>query len=163
RLRRVSYPDGPPREFEYGGPGDAGDAGGNRSGRLAVERSEAGVRSFRYDRHGNITEREVTFNRLSQPDQNPHNVPYRYRISYEFGQPVRLIAGNFIETHHAFKPRSRRLAGVSADEHDSVLRQHGQPARAFQRLDYTYDVTGNLTELRNDAPFDPGMHPSVFV
>jgi hypothetical protein len=73
------------------------------------------------------------------------------------------IAGNFIETQYTFKDRSRRVAEVDADEHDSFLRQHGMPARPFQRLAYTYDQTGNLTEFHNDAPFDPRMNPSVFV
>lgn len=242
RLRQVTFPDGPPRVLHYGTPADAGDAAGNGAARITLEESEAGERRFRYDRNGNVALLDTTFTRLSNPPQNPHNVPYRYQVSYEhdsfqrllktrfpdlrdpepspghpevvtlgdasrevvtydydaggnlqsvyglntqvndarpdispntiylahqgydeFGQKVRQIAGNFIESHYAYKERTRRLSGISANHHDAFARQHGQLERPFQRLDYTYDETGNVTELRNDAPFDPSMHPSVLV
>jgi RHS repeat-associated protein len=242
RLRQVDYPDRAPRVLHYGTPADGGDAAGNAAARVTLEQSEAGERRFRYDRHGNVAQRDTTFTRLSNPPQNPHNVPYHYQVSYqydsfqrlletrypdlrdpgpppnivpvvnlgdrsrevvtylydaggnlqsvyglntqvddkrpdvspntvylahqgydEFGQKVRLIAGNFIETQFSYKERTRRLSTVSADHHDAFARQHGQAPRPFQRLDYTYDQTGNVTELRNDAPFDASMHPSVLV
>ncbi|WP_437506791.1 hypothetical protein [Sorangium sp. So ce1099] len=199
-----------------------------------AETSEAGERTFRYDRHGNRVQVEATFNRLREP----HRGPYRYQVQHQFdafgrvlrvrypdlrvgtnpdqmalgdpsrevlsysydaggnlksilglntkineqhpdespntiylahlgydelGQKVRLIAGNFIETAYQYKPRSRRLANVNADHRDPFLRQQNKPARPFQRLDFTYDETGNVTELRNDAPHDNQMNGSVLV
>ncbi|WP_437635072.1 SpvB/TcaC N-terminal domain-containing protein [Sorangium sp. So ce854] len=234
RLRQVTYPTSTPRVYTYGGPELAGDENGNVAGRVMTETSEAGERTFRYDRHGNRVQLQVTFPRLREP----HRGPYRYQVEHqfdafgrvlrvlfpdlrvgtnpdqmplgdpsrevlsysydaggnlksilglntqineqhpdespntiylahigydEFGQKVRLIAGNFIETTYQYKPRTRRLANVNADHRDPFLRQQNKPARPFQRLAYTYDEAGNVTELRNDAQFDPQMNGSVLV
>ncbi|MGK3985797.1 SpvB/TcaC N-terminal domain-containing protein [Sorangium sp. So ce136] len=234
RLRQVTYPTSTPRVYTYGGPSLAGDENGNVAGRVMTETSEAGERTFRYDRHGNRVQLQATFPRLREPhrgpyryqvehqfdsfgrvlrilfpdlrvgtnpDQMPLGDPSREVVSYsydaggnlksilglnteineqhpdespntiylahigydEFGQKVRLIAGNFIETTYQYKPRTRRLANVNADHRDPFLRQQNKPARPFQRLDYTYDEAGNVTELRNDAPFDNQMNGSVLV
>ena len=234
RLRQVVYPQSVPRAYFYGGPELAGDANGNVAGRVMKETSEAGERDFQYDRFGNESQLDVTFNRMREPQRGPYryqvqhsydsfgrllrtrypdlrvgtnpdqmalgdasrevvsygydaggklknvfglntrineqhpdespNTVYLAQLGYdEFGQRVHQIAGNFIETQWVYKPRSRRLAELNADERDSVLRQQNRPARPFQRLRYRYDIVGNVTELRNDAPYDEQMNASVLV
>ncbi|WP_437780382.1 SpvB/TcaC N-terminal domain-containing protein [Sorangium sp. So ce1097] len=64
RLRQVTYPTSTPRVYSYGGPELAGDENGNVAGRVMTETSEAGERTFRYDRHGNRVQLQVTFPRL---------------------------------------------------------------------------------------------------
>jgi RHS repeat-associated protein len=234
RLRQITYPSSASRVFVYGAFDQAGAGNGNRAGRVATELSEAGERSFRYDRQGNVVELDATFTRLRQtnlapyryqiqreydsfgrllkirypdlraessaeimalgdenreavaydydaggslrsimglntrvsdhhPDESP-NTLYLAHLGYdEFGQRVRQISGNFIETRYDYKQRSRRLSNVSADHRDEFQRKKNEPARPFQRLDYTYDDAGNITEFRNDAPFVEHMNSSVLI
>ncbi|WP_437678724.1 SpvB/TcaC N-terminal domain-containing protein [Sorangium sp. So ce131] len=91
RLDRVDYPDSTDVEYSYGGPGAAGDANGNRAGRLLEERSEAGTKTFEYDRLGNVKKLTNVFKRLREP----HLGTYNATMEYEFDAFGRLLSMKF--------------------------------------------------------------------
>src|SRR5262249_39855789 len=66
-------------------------------------------------------------------------------------------------TTYAYDPLTRRLTQIDSDQRDSALVANNQPARPMQRMRYAYDSVGNITQLRNDAPFDPSLGPQVGV
>lgn len=218
RLERIEYPTSEDVVYVYGTPEQFGDANGNLAGRIAQEHSEAGVKSLKYDRFGNVVEHTMAFNRVRVPSQPPYEATMRYEydsfgrlltmrfpgpgaeeVSYnydrggmvtsvfgvnteavqppkgnpltfyvlfsgydEFEQRTRLIHGNGVETRYGYDETTRRLQHIDSDHRDPRLQQDELPARPLQRLDYTYDLVGNILELRNDAPFDDSM-TNVFV
>ncbi|WP_438032864.1 SpvB/TcaC N-terminal domain-containing protein [Sorangium sp. So ce204] len=220
RLRRVNYPDSTDVTYVYGAPDEAGDEHGNRAGRLVEEQSEAGTRTFWYDRLGNVAKLATEFPRLREPHRGPYQammeydfdafgrllslkfpgsgaevVTYGYdrgglvrsavgtntqinpqhpdepavtqylqHIGYdELEQRVRVVHGNGIATSYRYYEKSRRLQEINADHRDRYLVERGQPARAFQRMRYEYDVAGNLERVRNEAPYEQDMPGSVLV
>src|SRR5262249_22477463 len=46
------------------------------------------------------------------------------------------------------------LATVHASENDPTLQLYGNPPRVFEQMVYGYDPSGNITQIRNDSPFD---------
>ncbi|MBC7172442.1 MAG: hypothetical protein H5U40_08455, partial [Polyangiaceae bacterium] len=65
--------------------------------------------------------------------------PYVEHLHYDvFGQRVYAEHGNGIKSHYTYDEATRRLATLHAGE--------------FQRLDYTYDLVGNVRRLLNDIP-----------
>ena len=91
RLRRVNYPDSTDVMYVYGAPGEAGDEHGNRAGRLVEEQSEAGKRTFWYDRLGNVAKLATEFPRLREP----HRGPYQATMEYDFDWFGRLLSMKF--------------------------------------------------------------------
>ncbi|WP_437587639.1 RHS repeat domain-containing protein [Sorangium sp. So ce1000] len=91
RLRRVDYPDSTDVTYVYGAPGEAGDEHGNRAGRLVEEQSEAGKRTFWYDRLGNVAKLATEFPRLREP----HRGPYQATMEYDFDGFGRLLSMKF--------------------------------------------------------------------
>ncbi|MGK3963945.1 SpvB/TcaC N-terminal domain-containing protein [Sorangium sp. So ce1667] len=91
RLRRVDYPDSTDATYVYGEPSEAGDEHGNRAGRLKEEQSEAGKRTFAYDRLGNVKTLTTEFPRLREP----HRGPYQATMEYEFDSFGRLLSLTF--------------------------------------------------------------------
>ncbi|KYF76640.1 hypothetical protein BE11_11925, partial [Sorangium cellulosum] len=91
RLKRVDYPDSTDVTYVYGEPGEAGDEHGNRAGRLKEERSEAGTRTFGYDRLGNVKTLTTEFPRLREP----HRGPYQATMEYEYDAFGRLLSMKF--------------------------------------------------------------------
>ncbi|AUX48094.1 uncharacterized protein SOCE26_096240 [Sorangium cellulosum] len=81
----------------------------------------------------------------------------------EFGQRVRVVAGNGVETRYRYDESTRRMAEVNADHQDARMRSLGRPARPFQRLRYRYDLVGNVKELSNEVPLDESLGGSVMV
>ncbi|WP_437911069.1 toxin TcdB middle/N-terminal domain-containing protein [Sorangium sp. So ce327] len=220
RLRRVNYPDSTDVTYVYGAPGEAGDDHGNRAGRLVEEQSEAGKRTFWYDRLGNVAKLTTEFPRLREPHRGPYQATMEYdfdgfgrllslkfpgsgaevvtygydrgglvrsavgtntqinpqhpdepavtqylmHIGYdEFEQRVRVVHGNGIATSYRYYEKSRRLQEINADHRDRYLAERGRPARAFQRMRYSYDPAGNLERVRNEVPYEQDMPGSVLV
>ncbi|MCL2449853.1 MAG: RHS repeat-associated core domain-containing protein, partial [Polyangiaceae bacterium] len=96
--------------------------------------------------------------------QNGQSTPYVQHIGYdEFGQKEVFVSGNGIRTTYGYEPVNRRLTQLNASERDPVLAQTGAPARPFQQMSYSYDAVGNITQIRNDAPFDPTLTGPVQV
>ncbi|WP_437494995.1 SpvB/TcaC N-terminal domain-containing protein [Sorangium sp. So ce1014] len=91
RLSGVDYPDSTDVTYEYGAPSEAGDEHGNRAGRLKEERSEAGKRTFAYDRLGNVAQLTTEFPRLREP----HRGPYEATMEYAFDSFGRLLSMKF--------------------------------------------------------------------
>ena len=112
------------------------------------------VVTYGYDAGGLVTTAQGTY---TQPgDLKPHDpvvTPYLSHIGYdEFGQRVRMVYGNGIETRYSYDPLMHRLSAADADNQDAFMSKHGIPARPFQRLRYSYDLVGNVVELKNDIP-----------
>ncbi|MGK3969872.1 RHS repeat-associated core domain-containing protein [Sorangium sp. So ce118] len=220
RLKKIDYPVTQDVVYTYGGTGQAGDAEGNRAGRLSQETSAAGTRSYRYDRFGNVVELAAEFPRLREPHRGPYQATLKYvfdslgrmqeihfpgsgeeivRYAYdlggsvvsvvgenqqvnpqhpdepmtteylrhigydEFGQRVRVVAGNGVETKYRYDESTRRLSDVDADRQTPQMQQMGRAPRAFQRLRYEYDLVGNVLGLDNEAPFDESLGGAVMV
>lgn len=89
----------------------------------------------------------------------------KHRGYNEFGEVVRQVAGNDIETSYVYDPLTRLLSEINSDQpaQQDPTRGATHPIRPFQRLRYTYDKVGNIVEMRNDAPFDPTMKGEVQV
>ena len=109
---------------------------------------------YEYDAGGMVTAAQGHYSEPGDLNpQTPVDTPYLLHIGYdEFGQRVRIVYGNGIETRYAYEPLMRRLSTVDADNQDGFMRQHGEPPRPFQRLRYQYDLIGNVLELDNDIP-----------
>ncbi|WP_437812092.1 SpvB/TcaC N-terminal domain-containing protein [Sorangium sp. So ce1078] len=220
RLKKIDYPVTQDVVYTYGDTEEAGDAQGNRAGRLKQETSAAGTRSYRYDRFGNVAELVAELPRLREPHQGPYQATLKYvfdslgrmqelhfpgsgeeivrygydrggavvsvvgenqqvnpqhpdepmtteylrHIGYdEFGQRVRVVAGNGVETTYHYNESTRRLSDVDADHRTPQMQQMGRPPRAFQRLHYDYDLVGNVLALDNEAPFDESLGGAVMV
>lgn len=123
------------------------------------------VITYAYDAGGNVQSAfgiNTTVNE-QHPDE-PFHSDYLIHIGYdEFGQRVRTISGNFIETKYEYKEGTRRLDGVIAFHQDEADRQQNKAGRFFQVLNYEYDKVGNVHQMRNDAPYDEQMNASVLV
>ncbi|WP_438006555.1 RHS repeat-associated core domain-containing protein [Sorangium sp. So ce321] len=220
RLKKIDYPVTQDVVYTYGAAAEAGDAQGNLAGRLSQETSAAGMRSYRYDRFGNVVELAAEFPRLREPHRGPYQATLKYlfdslgrmqeihfpgsgeeivrygydrggsvvsvvgenqrvnpqhpdepmtteylrHIGYdEFGQRVRVVAGNGVETKYRYDESTRRLSDVDADHQTPQMRSMGRAPRAFQRLHYEYDLVGNVLGLDNAAPFDESLGGAVMV
>ncbi|AGP41062.1 papain fold toxin domain-containing protein [Sorangium cellulosum] len=220
RLSKIDYPVTQDVVYTYGAADEAGDAKGNRAGRLKQETSAAGTRSYGYDRFGNVAELVAEFPRLREPHRGPYQATLSYvfdslgrmqeihfpgsgeeivrygydrggllvsaigenqkvnpqhpdepmtteylrHIGYDaFGQRVRIVAGNGVETKYRYNESTRRLSEVDADHRTPQMQQMGRPPRAFQRLRYDYDLVGNVLALDNAVPFDESLGGAVMV
>ncbi|MDJ0763895.1 MAG: SpvB/TcaC N-terminal domain-containing protein [Myxococcota bacterium] len=122
--------------------------------------------SYRYDFGGNV-------NRVVGADtdttglhkKRPNTTEYLRHQGYdEFGQVVRRLQGNAIETTFAYKEKTRRLAGINADH--AVSRPCNVSVRPFQRMRYDYDLVGNMVALTNDIDYtvcEPHDHLGGYV
>jgi RHS repeat-associated protein len=109
--------------------------------------------SYAYDHGGNVTG-AVGVNTVADADEPPSTI-YALSVGYdEFEQRTKLVYGNGIVESYTYDPLTRRLASVNANELDPTLKQAGKPPRAFERMVYSYDVAGNISQIRNDSPFD---------
>ncbi len=113
--------------------------------------------AYGYDAGGNVTTAIGT-------DQKGNVTNYLLGMGYdEFEQRTRLVSGNGITTTYGYDPLTRRLKSVNASERDPLLVQLKKPARAFQGMVYSYDPVGNVTQIQNNAPFDPQELGQVLV
>ncbi|AUX48099.1 uncharacterized protein SOCE26_096290 [Sorangium cellulosum] len=120
---------------------------------------------YGYD-HGGLVSSAVGENQRANPQHpdEPRRTEYLRHIGYdEFGQRVRVVAGNGVETRYRYDESTRRMAEVNADHQDARMRSLGRPARPFQRLRYRYDLVGNVKELSNEVPLDESLGGSVMV
>ncbi len=105
--------------------------------------------SYGYDAGGNVTT-------AVGADQKGNVTNYLLGIGYDqFEQRTRMVSGNGVQTTYAYDPLTRRLTNVNASELDPLLVQLHKPARPFQEMVYSYDLVGNITQIKNNAPFDP--------
>ncbi len=96
--------------------------------------------------------------------RNDATTHYLNHIGYdEFGQRELLVSGNGITTTYGYEPVTRRLTQISASELDPALVKAKASARKFEQMSYGYDPVGNVTQVRNDAPFDPRLTTQVRV
>ena len=119
---------------------------------------------YKYDHGGRI---QSIFGNLTQLDPQsklePHT-DYVRHIGYdEFDQKRRVVSGNGVETNFDYDPVMRRLSNILARSHDEHLRKKNLPPRVFQDLRYEYDAAGNVTEIRNDAPFEGQSNSALLV
>ncbi|WP_394821480.1 SpvB/TcaC N-terminal domain-containing protein [Pendulispora albinea] len=119
--------------------------------------------TYGYDRGGHVTS-ATGVTPSSGPSGGETVTPYLTFVGYdEFEQRTRLTSGNGITTKYVYEPRTRRLTEINADYRDPYLVFHDLPARPMQKLRYTYDPAGNITQIRNDAPFDTDRARTVAV
>ena len=116
------------------------------------------VVAYNYDHGGNVTNVVGT-------STNPQGTTtYVSHVGYdEFESRTRLVYGNGIVTTYQYDPLTRRLTNINADERDPALVSRNLPPRPFQRLVYGYDLVGNVTQIRNDAPFDDTIKGPVLL
>ena len=120
---------------------------------------------YRYDHGGRIQSifGDNTVVDPAQPKANPHS-DYLLHVGYdEFEQKTRVVHGNGITTRYSYTPEMRRLNTIDAASRDTFLQQQNLPARPFQKMAYVYDAVGNITQARNDAPFDDRPNASVHI
>ncbi|WP_437753783.1 RHS repeat domain-containing protein [Sorangium sp. So ce1389] len=120
---------------------------------------------YGYDRGGSVVSVVGENQRVNpqHPDE-PMTTEYLRHIGYdEFGQRVRVVAGNGVETKYRYDESTRRLSDVDADHQTPQMRSMGRAPRAFQRLHYDYDLVGNVLGLDNEAPFDESLGGAVMV
>jgi RHS repeat-associated protein len=90
RLERVDFPDGTaPVVYEYGGPELAGDADGNRAGRLVRESSESGTREASYDRFGRVARESFEYVTMRGEGHGPFRAAFEYEHD-AFGRLLEL-------------------------------------------------------------------------
>jgi RHS repeat-associated protein len=124
---------------------------------MAFPGNDNEVVRYGYDHGGNVTSAVGV-------DKNGAVTNYLVFIGYdEFEQRDRLVSGNGVQTSYRYDPLTRRLTQINADQRDPELVKDNRPARPFQRMRYAYDPVGNLTQIRNDAPFDPTLHQDPAV
>src|SRR6266545_3544432 len=111
------------------------------------------VVSYGYDRGGNVTS-VVGVNAVPQTDE-PNTPMYMLQVGYsELEQRTKLVYGNGIVESYGYDPLTHRLSQVNASENDPTLQALGKPPRPFEDMHYAYDLSGNITQIRNDTPFD---------
>ncbi|WP_437589178.1 RHS repeat domain-containing protein [Sorangium sp. So ce1000] len=95
---------------------------------------------YGYDRGGAVVSVVGENQRVNpQHPSEPRTTEYLRHIGYdEFGQRVRVVAGNGIETKYRYDESTRRMSEVNADHQSAQMRQMGRPPRPFQRLRYRY-------------------------
>ena len=123
------------------------------------------VVTYHYDAGGNVQSAWGLNTKVTpeRPSETFHT-DYMVHIGYdEFGQKVRTISGNLVETTYEYKPGSRRLSGVNAFHRDIFAQQRMQTGKFFQQLNYEYDEVGNVTQMRNDAPYNTTDYTPVPV
>jgi RHS repeat-associated protein len=113
--------------------------------------------TYGYDHGGNVTSAVGV-------DNTGGVTNYLLAIGYdEFEQRERVVSGNGVQTSYVYEPLMRRLTQINSDQRDPTLVKNNRPARPMQRMRYTYDPAGNITQERNDAPFDPSLGPQVML
>ncbi|WP_438033471.1 RHS repeat domain-containing protein [Sorangium sp. So ce204] len=123
------------------------------------------VARYGYDRGGAVVSVVGENQRVNpQHPSEPRTTEYLRHIGYdEFGQRVRVVAGNGIETKYRYDESTRRMTEVNADHQSAQMRSMGRSPRPFQRLRYRYDLVGNIRELNNEVPFDESLGGAVMV
>jgi RHS repeat-associated protein len=113
--------------------------------------------SYGYDLGGNVTTAVGV-------DAKGNTTQYLSHLGYdEFEQRERLVSGNRVTTTYAYDPLTRRPTQINASERDPLLVQAKAPARPFQKIRYTYDLVGNITQVQNLAPFDDTLKGTILV
>ncbi|TCO55829.1 SpvB/TcaC N-terminal domain-containing protein [Actinocrispum wychmicini] len=106
----------------------------NRVLQLTYPDSE--VLTYDYDTGGQVTHATGTKNGTSST--------YLERLDYDkFGQRVLQQTGNGVRTTYTYNAADRRLTTLTSTQPTGTT---------FQNLGYTYDKTGNITTLTNNAP-----------
>ncbi len=153
-LHTVTYPNQPDYDHTTAYTHDSFD----RVLTVSFGDSAQEVVSYGYDHGGSVT----SVIGVNTNPQKPGTTMYVSQVGYdEFGERTRLNYGNGISATYQYDPLNRRLTNVSADQRDPTLVQLGKPARPFERMAYQYDPVGNITEIRNDAPYDNTMQSFV--
>ena len=128
--------------------------------RLTTTFPDGEVVSYGYDAGGNVS----SVIGVNTNPSSPGTSLYVSQVGYDqFEERTRLVYGNGIQATYTYDPRTRRLTNVNASELDPELILYHKPARPFQALNYAYDPVGNITQIRNDAPFDDTMQGFVLV
>ncbi|WP_437732812.1 SpvB/TcaC N-terminal domain-containing protein [Sorangium sp. So ce1335] len=147
RLRKIDYPVTQDVVYAYGDAEEAGDAEGNRAGRLKEETSVAGTRSYRYDRFGNVAELVAEFPRLREP----HRGPYQARLKYVFDSLGRMQELHFPGSGEEVVRYGYDIGGllVSAiGENQQVNPQHPDELRMTEYLRHIgYDEHGRRVRV----------------
>ncbi|MFJ6438442.1 SpvB/TcaC N-terminal domain-containing protein [Streptomyces sp. NPDC091416] len=103
---------------------------------LAMTYPDGETLTYEYDSGGQVKRATGT--------KNGTDYTYVDRIDYDkFGQKALQQAGNGVRTTYTYDAEDRRLATLKSTQSDGA---------AFQDLSYTYDKTGNITSLANNAP-----------
>ena len=107
---------------------------------------------YGYDRGGEVTSARGV-NSVSKANKPPLETVYLQHIGYdEFGDRTRLLLGNGIPTTYAYEPDTRRLSQVNTDYRDPVQVAQNIGPLPMQRLQYAYDLVGNVRTLANAVP-----------
>ncbi|HEY6560417.1 MAG TPA: SpvB/TcaC N-terminal domain-containing protein [Polyangiaceae bacterium] len=171
RLDAIDYPDSEDVLYVYGTPEQAGDAFGNVAGRVIEERSEAGTKTLKYDRYGNVIEHSMSFVRIREDSKDPYSATMtfefdafgrmlkmrfpnegREEVSYKYdrGGLVTTVFGINTEAVHPPKgpPLTNYLLHVGYDEFEQrtrLVNGNGVESR------YAYDEkTRRLTQINSD-------------
>ncbi|MFJ7494289.1 RHS repeat domain-containing protein [Streptomyces sp. NPDC097727] len=103
---------------------------------LAMTYPDGETLTYDYDSGGQVKRATGT--------KNGTDYTYVDRIDYDkFGQKVLQQAGNGVRTTYTYDAEDRRLA---------TLKSQPSGGAVFQDLGYTYDKTGNIASLANNAP-----------
>ncbi|MEV4334300.1 SpvB/TcaC N-terminal domain-containing protein [Streptomyces sp. NPDC049597] len=103
---------------------------------LAMAYPDGETLTYDYDSGGQV--------RRATGSKNGATYTYVDRIDYDkFGQKALQQAGNGVRTTYTYDAEDRRLA---------TLKSTPSGGTAFQDLAYTYDKTGNVSSLANNAP-----------
>jgi RHS repeat-associated protein len=117
--------------------------------------SDNEVVSYGYDHGGNVTSAVGV-------DNTGGVTNYLLSIGYdEFEQRDQVTSGNGVQTTYAYDPLTRRVTQINSAQRDPALVAAKLPARPMQRMQYSYDPVGNITQFSNGAPFDPSLGPQV--
>ena len=98
----------------------------------------------------------VTINlRGAQQNGQPQRTPFVTNIDYNAkGQRARIVYGNGAETTYRYDPETFHLLQLTTTRkpgQDGVATQLFSDARVVQDLRYTYDPTGNITQILDAA------------
>ncbi|WP_433936322.1 SpvB/TcaC N-terminal domain-containing protein [Sorangium cellulosum] len=147
RLRKIDYPVTQDVVYTYGSAEEAGDAQGNRAGRLKQETSAAGTRSYRYDRFGNVAELVAEFPRLREP----HRGPYQAKLEYVFDSLGRMQELHFPGSGEEIVRYGYDRGGLlvsAAGENQQVNPQHPDEPRMTEYLRHIgYDEHGRRVRV----------------
>ena len=103
RLKKVDYPDMVDAVYTYGGPGEGGDALGNRAGRIKRMVMEGGIEDRWYDRLGQVVQTSSTMYHLREPHLSPMQFTMQFAFD-SFGRMQRMVYPNWVRDDWATVP-----------------------------------------------------------